>query len=95
MRTDTESLFPVISGSFVYILWLSAFQSVMHCLADPAYRQPVLGHHRIGRFMSDHPHKVVYLIDTETTGDTVAVVDEIAVGRERHARRGDFQPAML
>ena len=45
--------------------------------------------------MSDRPHKIIDGVDTKTTGDAVAVVDEIAVGRERHARRGDFQPAML
>lgn len=45
--------------------------------------------------MSDRSHKIIDGVDTKTAGDAVAVVDEIAVGRERHTRRGDFQPAML
>lgn len=67
----------------------------MHCLTNPADRQSVHCGDRVRRFMSDGVNKVIDRVDTETTGDAVAVVDEIAVGRERHARRGDFQPAML
>ena len=67
------------------------------CGAPPRnrlYRQPVFGGYRVGRFMSDVCTKS--LIDRyRNRGYTVAVADEIAVGRERHARRGDFQPAML
>ncbi len=45
--------------------------------------------------MSDRPHKIIDRVDTKAAGNAVAVVDEIAVGRERQGRRGDFQPAML
>lgn len=76
-------------------LQVSALQTAVHRLANPADRQPVLCRHRVRRTVPDRANKVVYRIDTETAGDTVAVVDEVAVGRERHAWRGDFQPAML
>lgn len=79
-------------------LWafrFTALQTAMHRFANPAYRQPVLCRHRVRRPVPDRPHKVIDRVDTKTAGDAVAVVDEIAVGRERHARRSDFQPAML
>lgn len=79
----------------MYILWLSAFQTAMHRLANPAHRQPVHSRYRVWRPVPDRAHKVIDRIDPETTGDTVAVVDEIAVGRERFVRRGDFQPPVL
>lgn len=67
----------------------------MHCLANPAYRQAVFCDDRIGRFMSHRAHKIIDGVDTETTGNAVAVVDEVAVGCERLVRRGDFQSPVL
>lgn len=74
---------------------LPTHQAAMYRLTNPADRQPVLGRYRVRRFMSDRARKVVYWIDAVAAGDAIAVVNEIAVGGERHARRGDFQPAML
>lgn len=53
MRTDTESLFLVISGIFIHMLWFPTLQTAVHGLTNPAYRQPVFGGDRVGRFMSD------------------------------------------
>ena len=67
----------------------------MHRLADPADRQSVHRGDRVRRFMYDRSHKVIDRIDTKTAGNAVAVVDEIAVGRERLVRGGNFQSPML
>lgn len=67
----------------------------MYCLTNPADRQSVHCGDRIRRFMPDRPHKIIDGVDTKAAGDAVAVVDEIAVGRERLVRGGNFQSPML